>query len=149
MVIYVLCDTDTELYKIVGVVSPFHPLYYTLPPSSAFIRHPPPSSALNMSDHASPSPSGESEISSPPIVPHVAEMDTFTITRDDATILEEYVDEFQEGDADLRNTIIANVMAELCALRPEALPFNKIEATKVCFYLIMQGTHKLIFHSED
>jgi hypothetical protein len=57
--------------------------------------------------------------------------DVFSITREDAKILEEYVEEFQEGDTDLRNTVIANAMAELSALRPETVSFNKIEASKV------------------
>jgi len=42
--------------------------------------------------------------------------EAFAITWEDARILEEYVEEFQEGDADLRCRIIANVMAELCGL---------------------------------
>ena len=42
--------------------------------------------------------------------------EAFAITWEDARILEEYVEEFQEGDADLRSRIIANVMAELCGL---------------------------------
>jgi hypothetical protein len=67
--------------------------------------------------------------SSPPPIPPTA--DIFSITREDAKLLEEYVEEFQGGDADLRNTIIANAMAELSALRPKTASFNKIEASKV------------------
>ena len=80
------------------------------------------------SDNDSQSPSQTSDASPPPISPMA---DVFSITRADAKILEEYVEEFQEGDADLRNTIIANAMAELSALRPEKVSFNKIEASKV------------------
>jgi hypothetical protein len=76
----------------------------------------------------------------PQTVPPVTEV--FDITREDAHILEEYVEEFQEGDADLRNTIIANVMAELCALRPETFPFNKMEASKVPFHNIPSEANK-------
>ncbi len=55
----------------------------------------------------------------------------FSITREDAQILSEYVDEFQEGDANHRANIIANAMAALIVLRPDAEPFNKGEASKV------------------
>jgi hypothetical protein len=80
------------------------------------------------SDNGSQSPSQESGTSVSPVPPMV---EVFAITREDATILKEYVEEFQEGDADLRNTIIANAMAELSALCPELEPFDKAEASKV------------------
>jgi hypothetical protein len=57
--------------------------------------------------------------------------DTFTITKDDAKILQEYLDNFQDGDTDLQATIIANAMAELCNLRPEDEPFDKAKASQV------------------
>ena len=65
------------------------------------------------SDNGSPSPSRELELS-PPTVPAMVE--AFAITQKDARILEEYLEEFQEGDVDLRSRIIANVMVELCGL---------------------------------
>ena len=92
------------------------------------------------SDNGSPTPSGVSEDPIPQTVPPMIEVSN--ITREDALILEEYVKEFQEGDADLRNTIIANVMAEICALRPETLPFNKMEASKVSFHDIPSEENK-------
>jgi hypothetical protein len=61
-------------------------------------------------------------------------------------ILEEYVNEFQEGDADLRNMIIANAMAELSALQPELDPFDKIDASKVSFMYKFWDCRKLILH---
>jgi hypothetical protein len=92
------------------------------------------------SDHGSPSPSQESPSSVAPNIPLVAEV--FSVTREDAEILAEYVEEFQEGDADLRNTIIANVMAELCVLRPDTAPFNKVDASKVAVHIIIcRATH--------
>ena len=56
----------------------------------------------------------------------------FKITREDADILKGMVDEFQEADADVRNTIIAAAMAELYELRPPDEPFNKLEVKAVC-----------------
>jgi hypothetical protein len=51
------------------------------------------------SDNGSPSPSQQSEIRFPPNTPPIVE--TFVILREDAILLEEYVEEFQEGDADI------------------------------------------------
>ena len=55
----------------------------------------------------------------------------FTITREDAQILEGYVEEFEDADADLRATLVRNIMAELLVLQSEDVPFNKIDASKV------------------
>jgi hypothetical protein len=73
-----------------------------------------------------------SQVHPSPVPPMV---EAFSITREDAKILEEYVEEFEEGDNDLRNTIVANAMAELSGLCPETEPFDKIEASKVSIYL--------------
>ncbi len=51
------------------------------------------------SNNGSPSPSRELELSPPPTVPAMVE--AFAITQEDARILEEYLEEFQEGDVDL------------------------------------------------
>jgi hypothetical protein len=51
------------------------------------------------SDNGSPSPSQQSEIRFPLNAPPIVE--TFVISREDAILLEEYVEEFQEGDADI------------------------------------------------
>ncbi len=75
--------------------------------------------------------------------------EAFAITREDARILEEYVEEFQEGDADLRSRIIANVMAELCGLRSDTVPFDKVEASKVPFLVLKMENMELILHTED
>jgi hypothetical protein len=87
------------------------------------------------SDNSSPCISQESLSSLPPNIPPMG--DVFSITREDAAILAEYVEEFQEGDTDLRNTIIANVMAELFVLRPDTVPFNKVDASKVAIHIII------------
>lgn len=97
----------------------------------------------------SQSPSQESLTSASPtpsIVPPMA--DDFSITREDAKILGTYVEQFEEGNAELRNTIIANAMGELSELRPDGILFNKIEASKVSFQ-ISQRCNKLIFYSEN
>jgi hypothetical protein len=61
--------------------------------------------------------------------------DRFKITREDADILRGLVDEFQEADADVRNTIIAAAMAELYELRPVTEPFNKLEVKAVHLFI--------------
>jgi hypothetical protein len=63
-------------------------------------------------------------------------VEAFYITREDAKILEEYIEQFEEGDNDLRTTIVANAMAELSGLHPETEPFDKIEASKVSGHTI-------------
>ncbi len=99
------------------------------------------------SDNGSPFRSEGLEASIPPTILPVG--DVFAITQQDASILEEYIDDFQEGNADVQNTIIANVMAELSGLHPETFAFNKVEASKVFLYIVMLGAHKLIFYPED
>lgn len=92
--------------------------------------HPPHRRSSTMqSDDGSPSPSQQSEASLPLIAVPIVE--GFSISREDALRLEEYVEEFQSGDTDVRTKIVAAAMAELCALRPASAPFNKAEASKV------------------
>jgi hypothetical protein len=55
----------------------------------------------------------------------------FTLTREGTALLSEYIEEYQEGDGEMRTTIVANAMAELVLLRPPGSPFNKDEASKV------------------
>jgi hypothetical protein len=98
------------------------------------------------SDYGSQSPSQESDSYPSPVPPLV---EVFTISREDTKILEEYLEDFQEGDSDLRNTIVANAMAELSGLRPETEPFNKIEASKVSMIDSFQTCRKLISPSEN
>jgi hypothetical protein len=86
------------------------------------------------SNYGSPSPSQQSEEPFPPnALPSSKE---FVISREDANMLQEYVDAFQEGDADVRNTIIAAAMAELYSLHPPTVHFNKVEVSKVDFQCI-------------
>ena len=90
------------------------------------------------SDRSSVSPSQQSEsqqseASLPSDAPAVA--NTFVITREDAIILKEFVEEFQGGNTDVRTTIIAAAMAELRKVRPATTPFNKVEASKVSIRL--------------
>ena len=56
----------------------------------------------------------------------------FTITPQDSGILQEYLEEFQAADTDVRTRIVEKVMAELYLLRPANTPFDKKEASKVC-----------------
>jgi hypothetical protein len=88
---------------------------------------------IMQSDDGSQSPSQESGVSPSPVPPMV---EAFYITREDAKILEEYIEQFEEGDNDLRTTIVANAMAELSGLCPETEPFDKIEASKVSGHTI-------------
>ncbi|KAN0138127.1 hypothetical protein V8E53_004016 [Lactarius tabidus] len=55
--------------------------------------------------------------------------DAFLITRKDSEILSEFLDEFQDGDGEIRNKIITNVMAAVFLARPDGDPFNKSEAS--------------------
>jgi hypothetical protein len=85
------------------------------------------------SDIGSPSPSQQSEESLPPNALPTGE--AFVISPKDATILEEFIEEFKGGDEVVRSTIIATAMGQLCALRPPTVPFNKIEASRVCVHV--------------
>ena len=85
------------------------------------------------SSAGSQSPSQESGVSSPSVSP--SPVDTGTITRDDAKILQEYLDDFQDGDVDLRSRIIANALADICELREETEPFDKDAFSKVSIYI--------------
>ncbi|KAI9430400.1 hypothetical protein BJY52DRAFT_1232430 [Lactarius psammicola] len=80
------------------------------------------------SDIGSRSLSGGSQLSS--TAPAHPIDDVFKITQEDASILEEYIEEFKEGDADTRSRIITNVMAELYALRDGTVSFNKKDADR-------------------
>ena len=89
--------------------------------------------------HISPSRPNSGQDDLPPV-------DVFTLTREDKALLSEYIEEFQEGDVDMRCTIVANAMAELVMLRPAGAPFNKDEASKVTAApLISSYKDKLIY----
>jgi hypothetical protein len=72
-------------------------------------------------------------VSFPPDAPST--VDAFIITQNDARALEKYVEEFQDGNADVRSRVVAAAMADLYMLRPETSPFNKAEANKVRLHL--------------
>ncbi|KAN0125338.1 hypothetical protein V8E53_015595, partial [Lactarius tabidus] len=55
--------------------------------------------------------------------------DIFSLTREDKELISEYLEEFGEGDVEMRSTIIENSMAELVMLRPAGTPFNKEQAS--------------------
>jgi hypothetical protein len=55
----------------------------------------------------------------------------FKISEEDAGILQEYLQEFKEGDTALCIRVIEKVMAELYMLRPPSMPFDKMEAKEV------------------
>ena len=65
----------------------------------------------------------------PPQVGH------FSISSEDAEILEEYIEEFQDTDSELWTRIVANAMTQLAMLWPEDEPFDKAIANKVSLYL--------------
>jgi hypothetical protein len=81
-------------------------------------------------EYFSDSHSGESDVS--PTHDEQATNTHFVITPQDADILQQYLEEFQEADTSLRNKIIERAMAALYQLRPANTPFNKKEASKVC-----------------
>jgi hypothetical protein len=83
----------------------------------------------NMSDDNSESQSGESEQQLSPIVPPIPE--AFSITPEDADILMEHVKAFQEGNTELRNTLVQQMITELYKLRLSDFAFNKKEAGQV------------------
>ena len=55
----------------------------------------------------------------------------FLFTRKDAELLSEYLDDFQDGNAEVQAKIIENAMADLAVDRPDEEPFNKAEVSKV------------------
>ena len=68
----------------------------------------------------------------------------FYITREDLEILAEYIDEFQDADAEMWTTIVANAMAELAILWDDSQSFDKVIANEVSlFFLTRLGVHKL------
>ena len=72
--------------------------------------------------HSSP----RSSVNSPPPL-----LEVFSLSAEDVDALKEYLDEFQEADADRRNTIIANAMADIVTIRPAGETFNKLDASTV------------------
>jgi len=56
----------------------------------------------------------------------------FSITPQDRVVLQECLEEFQQGDTDDRPRIIERAMAKLYLLRPVNTPFDKKDARKVC-----------------
>jgi hypothetical protein len=85
-------------------------------------------------DDDSPSPPQISVSLPPTLAPAV---ESFSFTKDDANILREYLDDFKDGDVDLRRTIIANAMAEIAMLRPDDEPFDKADVTTVAIHVAM------------
>ena len=86
------------------------------------------------SDNGSQPPSRQPQVSSSPT--STSKPAVFSINEDDAAVLRELLDKFQEADADVRNTIVVAAMAELCALRPATEPFDKLAASAVCVHMI-------------
>ena len=72
-------------------------------------------------------------------------LDIFTLTRDDVEALREYVDEFQEANAERRSAIIQNAMADIMEVR-HGDRFNKVDASKVRFIFHVMPSGILIFH---
>ena len=87
-----------------------------LPICSFIVVHSP--SPIMQSGHSSgPSfsnPTRSIYFSRPALDPLLEE--DFYITREDLEILAEYIDEFQDADAEMWTTIVANAMAELAIL---------------------------------
>ena len=71
----------------------------------------------------------QSAVHSDPLIVPIVE--AFTLTKEDIDVLREYVDEFQEGNADCRTSIIANAMADIAIIRPLGETINKLDASRV------------------
>jgi hypothetical protein len=56
----------------------------------------------------------------------------FTITAQDTHILQQYLEEFQQGDKSARTQLVNRTMGELCGLHPVHAPFDKLDAKRVC-----------------
>lgn len=55
----------------------------------------------------------------------------FSMTPDDAGILQQYLEEFEHTETAVHTRLIERAMAELYMLRPPNTPFNKAEVSKV------------------
>ena len=73
-------------------------------------------------------------------------LDVFTLTTDDINALQEYVDEFQDADAEQRSKIIANAMADIVEIRPPDDTFNKVDASKVRVMFRITSSAILIYY---
>ena len=71
----------------------------------------------------------QSAVHSDPLIVPVVE--AFTLTKEDIDVLWEYVNEFQEGNADCRTSIIANAMADIAIICPLRETINKLDASRV------------------
>ena len=80
--------------------------------------------------HSSPHNSAHSL---PLVVPVV---ETFILTKDDIDVLKEYVNEFQEGNANHRTSIIANAMVDIAVICPLGEAINKLDASRVKYTFI-------------
>jgi hypothetical protein len=86
---------------------------------------------------------GSTVASTPPVA------EGFTLTGEDTQILQEYLDQFQNGNIEDRTRIVANAMAELAVLRPDGVLFDKVLASKVGSYIITQRVIQLLCSSEN
>ena len=75
---------------------------------------------------------GEQEIPSGPAKFPPANMTTFKVTPEDAEILTEYLDEFDESNTAAKRKILEKAMGDLYRLRPNDFIFDKREAKEVC-----------------
>ena len=80
---------------------------------------------------------GEEERPSDPEIPVPTE--GFFVTPRDASILQPYVPEFQNGDTDTRNKVLGKAVGELYALRPPNTVFDKKFAMRVRVPIIPIG----------
>jgi len=56
----------------------------------------------------------------------------FVIGPNDKGVLKKYLNEFQDGDWDVRVEVVGKALGEIYRLRPDDTPFGKKEATEVC-----------------
>jgi len=62
-------------------------------------------------------------------------MTGFQFTPEDTSILNRYMDEFEQADTQMRNNILEKVMGEIYRLRPGNTRFDKKQAKQACTHM--------------
>jgi hypothetical protein len=83
-------------------------------------------------------PSGEEEQLSDPEVP--TGLEGFTITSTEASVLREYVKQFQDADTESWIKVIRIAVGTLYALRPQNSMFDKKEAMHVSMWMVFDSS---------
>jgi hypothetical protein len=68
----------------------------------------------------------------------------FTITAQDAQILQHYLEDFQPRNTSVRTELIDRIMGELYRLRPVNTPFDKKDAKQVLYLSAITSSKVLV-----